>query len=113
MEDIDSLQIEIKADANNASNALDKLANSLESFRKSVTWDTGKLYSIGTGIKNIADAATGFKGAKSKELTSLANALQKFDKVDTVSLRGVGSASMNFQEECLMCRILMCPEWLT
>ena len=92
MADIDSLQIKIKADANNASNALDKLANSLESFHKSVTWDTGKLYSIGTGIKNIADAATGFKGAKSKELTSLANALQKFDKVDTVSLRGVGSA---------------------
>lgn len=92
MADIDSLQIKIKADANNASNALDKLANSLESFRKSVTWDTGKLYSIGTGIKNIADAATGFKGAKSKELTSLANALQKFYKVDTVSLRGVGSA---------------------
>ena len=92
MADIDNLQIKISADANKATNALNKLANSLESFRKSVTWDTGKLYSMGTGIKNIADAATGFKGAKSKELTSLANALQKFDKVDTVSLRGVGSA---------------------
>lgn len=92
MADIDNLQIKISADANKATNALNKLANSLESFRKSVTWDTGKLYSIGTGIKNIADAATGFKGAKSKELISLANALQKFDKVDTVSLRGVGSA---------------------
>ncbi len=92
MADIDELQIKISADANKATNALNKLANSLESFRKSVTWDTGKLYSMGTGIKNIADAATGFKGAKSKELTSLANALQKFDKVDTVSLRGVGSA---------------------
>lgn len=92
MADIDSLQIKIKADANSASNALDKLAVSLESFRKSVAWDTGKLYSIGTGIKNISDAATGFKGAKSKELSSLATALNNFDKVDTVSLRGVGSA---------------------
>lgn len=92
MADIDSLQIKIKADANSASNALDKLATSLESFRKSVAWDTGRLYSIGTGIKNISDAATGFKGAKSKELSSLATALNNFNKVDTVSLRGVGSA---------------------
>lgn len=92
MADIDFLQIKIKADANSASNALDKLATSLESFRKSVAWDTGKLYSIGTGIKNISDAATGFKGAKSKELSSLATALNNFNKVDTVSLRGVGSA---------------------
>lgn len=92
MADIDSLQIKIKADANSASNALDKLATSLEGFRKSVAWDTGKLYSIGTGIKNISDAAVGFKGAKSKELSSLATALNNFDKVDTVSLRGVGSA---------------------
>lgn len=92
MADIDSLQIKISADANKASNAIDKLAKSLESFQKSVTWDTGKLYSIGTGIKNIADAATGFKGAKSKELTSLSTALQNFNKVDTVYLRGVGSA---------------------
>ena len=90
--EIDSLQIKISADANKASNALDKLAKSLEGFQKSVVWDTGKLYSIGTGIKNIADAASGFKGAKSKELTSLSTALQNFNKVDTVSLRGVGSA---------------------
>lgn len=93
--DIDNLQIKISADANKASSALNKLANSLESFRKSVVWDTGKLYSIGTGIKNISDAATGFKGAKSKELSSLATALNKFNKVDTVSLRGVGSAMEN------------------
>ena len=93
--DIDDLQIKISADANKASSALNKLANSLESFRKSVVWDTGKLYSIGTGIKNISDAATGFKGAKSKELSSLATALNKFNKVDTVSLRGVGSAMEN------------------
>lgn len=92
MAEIDNLQIKISADANKATNALNKLANSLGNFQKSVTWDVGKLYSIGTGIKNIADAATGFKGAKSKELTSLATALKNFDKVDTVSLRGVGSA---------------------
>lgn len=100
--DIDNLQIKISADANKASSALNKLANSLESFRKSVVWDTGKLYSIGTGIKNISDAATGFKGAKSKELSSLATALNKFNKVDTVSLRGVGSAMENLAHSMLV-----------
>ena len=57
MADLDSLQIKIKADANNASIALDKLANSLTNFQKSLSIDTSKLTIISNSIQSIANAA--------------------------------------------------------
>ena len=43
----------------------------------------------------MSDAATGFKGAKSKEITSLATALSKFSNVDTSSFYGISAAMKN------------------
>lgn len=98
MADIDELQIKIKADSAKASASIEKLASSMENLGKSLSFDTGKLSSIASGIRGISDAATGFKGAKSKEITSLATALKKFSGVDTTSFYGVSSAMKNLAE---------------
>ena len=98
MADIDELQIKIKADSAKASASIEKLASSMENLGKSLSFDTGKLSSIASGIRGISDAATGFKGAQSKEITSLATALKKFSGVDTTSFYGVSSAMKNLAE---------------
>lgn len=95
MADIDELQIKIKADSAKASDSIDKLASSLDSLGKSLSFDTSKLSNIASGIRSMSDAATGFKGAKSKEITSLATALSKFSNVDTSSFYGISAAMKN------------------
>lgn len=95
MADIDELQIKIKADSAKASDSIDKLASSLDSLGKSLSFDTSKLSNIASGIRIMSDAATGFKGAKSKEITSLATALSKFSNVDTSSFYGISAAMKN------------------
>ena len=98
MADIDELQIKIKADSAKASDSIDKLASSLDSLGKSLSFDTSKLSNIASGIRSMSDAATGFKGAKSKEITSLATALSKFSNVDTSSFYGISAAMKNLEE---------------
>lgn len=95
MADIDELQIKIKADSAKASDSIDKLASSLDGLGKSLSFDTSKLLNIASGIRSMSDAATGFKGAKSKEITSLATALSKFSNVDTSSFYGISAAMKN------------------
>lgn len=95
MADIDELQIKIKADSAKASDSIDKLASSLDSLGKSLSFDTSKLSNIASGIRSMSDAATGFKGAKSKEITSLATALSKFSNVDTSSFYGISAEMKN------------------
>lgn len=95
MADIDELQIKIKADSAKASDSIDKLASSLDSLGKSLSFDTSKLSNIASGIRSMSDAATGFKGAKSKEITSIATALSKFSNVDTSSFYGISAAMKN------------------
>lgn len=95
MADIDELQIKIKADSAKASDSIDKLASSLDNLGKSLSFDTSKLSNIASGIRSMSDAATGFKGAKSKEITSLATALNKFSNIDTSSFYGVSAAMKN------------------
>lgn len=95
MADIDELQIKIKADSAKASDSIDKLASSLDNLGKSLSFDTSKLSNIASGIRSMSDAAIGFKGAKSKEITSLATALNKFSNIDTSSFYGVSAAMKN------------------
>jgi hypothetical protein len=95
MADIDELQIKIKADSAKASDSIDKLASSLDNLGKSLSFDTSKLSNIASGIRSMSDAATGFKGAKSKEITSLATALNKFLNIDTSSFYGISAAMKN------------------
>ena len=92
MADLDSLQIKVNASAADASKSLEKLAASMKSLRDNLNVDTQKLQSISTNIRNLSDAASGFKNGKSTELTSLSRALKSFNGIDTNAIHGISSA---------------------
>lgn len=99
MADIDSLQIKIKADANNASNALDKLANSLTNFQKSLSIDTSKLTSISNSIQSIANAANSMNTSGIKNISTLTNSINRMGKIDTSGLSRISSALKTFSAD--------------
>lgn len=99
MTDIDSLQIKIKADANNASNALDKLANSLTNFQKSLSIDTSKLTSISNSIQSIANAASSMNASGIKNISTLTNSINRMGKIDTSGLSRISSALKTFSAD--------------
>lgn len=99
MADIDSLQIKIKADANNASNALDKLANSLTNFQRSLSIDTSKLTSISNSIQSIANAASSMNTSGIKNISTLTNSINRMGKIDTSGLSRISSALKTFSTD--------------
>lgn len=99
MADIDSLQIKIKADANNASNALDKLANSLTNFQRSLSIDTSKLTSISNSIQSIANAASSMNTSGIKNISTFTNSINRMGKIDTSGLSRISSALKTFSAD--------------
>ncbi len=99
MADIDSLQIKIKADANNATNALDKLANSLTNFQRSLSIDTSKLTSISNSIQSIANAASSMNASGIKNISTLTNSINRMGKIDTSGLSRISSALKTFSTD--------------
>lgn len=99
MEDIDSLQIKIKADANNASDALNKLANSLTNFQRSLSIDTSKLTSISNSIQSIANAASSMNTSGIKNISTLTNSINRMGKIDTSGLSRISSALKTFSAD--------------
>lgn len=99
MADIDSLQIKIKADANNASNALNKLANSLTNFQRSLSIDTSKLTSISNSIQSIANAANSMNTSGIKNISTLTNSINRMGKIDTSGLSKISSALKTFSAD--------------
>lgn len=99
MADIDSLQIKIKADATSASNALDKLANSLTNFQRSLSIDTSKLTSISNSIQSIANAANSMNTSGIKNISTLTNSINRMGKIDTSGLSKISSALKTFSAD--------------
>lgn len=97
--DIDSLQIKIKADANNASDALNKLANSLTDFQRSLSIDTSKLTSISNSIQSIANAASSMNASGIKNISTLTNSINRMGKIDTSGLSRISSALKTFSAD--------------
>lgn len=99
MADIDSLQIKIKADATSASNALNKLANSLTNFQRSLSIDTSKLTSISNSIQSIANAANSMNTSGIKNISTLTNYINRMGKIDTSGLSKISSALKTFSAD--------------
>lgn len=99
MADIDSLQIKIKADATSASNALNKLANSLTNFQKSLSIDTSKLTNISNSIQSIANAANSMNTSGIKNISTLTNSINRMGKIDTSGLSRISSALKTFSAD--------------
>nr|DAH30609.1 MAG TPA: minor tail protein [Bacteriophage sp.] len=99
MSDIDSLQIKISADANKATNALNKLASSLTNFQRSLSIDTSKLTSISNSIQSIANAASSMNTSGIKNISTLTNSINRMGKIDTSGLSRISSALKTFSAD--------------
>lgn len=97
--DIDNLQIKISADANKASSALNKLANSLTNFQRSLSIDTSKLTSISNSIQSIANAANSMNTSGIKNISTLTNSINRMGKIDTSGLSRISSALKTFSAD--------------
>lgn len=99
MADIDELQIKISADANKATNALNKLASSLTNFQRSFSIDTSKLTSISNSIQSIANAASSMNTSGIKNISTLTNSINRMGKIDTSGLSRISSALKTFSAD--------------
>lgn len=99
MADIDNLQIKISADANKATNALNKLASSLTNFQRSLSIDTSKLTSISNSIQSIANAASSMNTSGIKNISTLTNSINRMGKIDTIGLSRISSALKTFSAD--------------
>lgn len=99
MADIDNLQIKISADANKATNALNKLASSLTNFQRSLSIDTSKLTSISNSIQSIANAASSMNTSGIKNISTLTNSINRMGKIDTSGLNRISSALKTFSAD--------------
>lgn len=97
--DIDNLQIKISADANKATNALNKLASSLTNFQRSLSIDTSKLTSISNSIQSIANAASSMNTSGIKNISTLTNSINRMGKIDTSGLSRISSALKTFSAD--------------
>lgn len=99
MADIDNLQIKISADANKATNALNKLASSLTNFQRSLSIDTSKLTSISNSIQSIANAASSMNTSGINDISKLTNSINRMGKIDTSGLSRISSALKTFSAD--------------
>lgn len=99
MADIDNLQIKISADANKATNALNKLASSLTNFQRSLSIDTSKLTSISNSIQSIANAASSMNTSGIKNISTLTNSINRMGKIDTSGLSRISYALKTFSAD--------------
>lgn len=99
MADIDNLQIKISADANKATNALNKLASSLTNFQRRLSIDTSKLTSISNSIQSIANAASSMNTSGIKNISTLTNSINRMGKIDTSGLSRISSALKTFSAD--------------
>lgn len=96
MADIDNLQIKISADANKATNALNKLASSLTNFQRSLSIDTSKLTSISNSIQSIANAASSMNTSGIKNISTLTNSINRMGKIEYKRIKQNFSATEDF-----------------
>lgn len=91
-ENIDSLQIEISANANKAEQAIDRLADSLMKLSNSLGGISASKFSdLSNGIRQMASSMSAFsQSVKTQDFTRIANGL---NKVAEINVSGVANAA--------------------
>lgn len=93
-DNIDSLQIEISANAQKADKALDNLAKSLSKLSSTLGGlQTSKFYQLADGMQKFTSAMTGLNGAvKAQDFTRIATGLNKIAGINASGLRSAAVA---------------------
>ena len=101
--EIDSLSIEISANAQKAEQQINKLASALGNLSKKLIFDTTGLQNlsklngdnfskIGDGIKNFADGMKQLQSVKKADFNRLAAGIERLGKIDAGNMSTVSNA---------------------
>ena len=95
-DNIDSLQIEISANAKKADDALEKLSKSISTLSSSLGgMQTSKLYQLADGMSKFAGSMANINGAvKAQDFTRIASGL---NKISSINASGIRAASVAMQ----------------
>lgn len=93
-DNIDSLQIEISANAQKADKALENLTKTLSKFSSSLSGlQTSKFYQLADGMGKFASAMTGLNSSvKAQDFTRIASGLNKIAGINSSGLRSAAVA---------------------
>lgn len=97
MADLETLQIRIKADADTAYKAIDKLAISLNNLSVSIgRIETGKLNDLASGLDNVSYALkTAKQAVKTSDYTAIFKNFTKLSNIDTARLNNLAGSLNN------------------
>ena len=95
MAEIDSLEIQIKAQATKANNAIDKLITKLDKLSTSLnSINTSNLNGLANSVNRLSSAMQSMNNVKTTDFTRLAKGIEKMSTVDTAKINRAAS-SMN------------------
>lgn len=95
MAEIDSLEIQIKAQATKANNAIDKLITKLDKLSTSLnSINTSNLNGLANSVNRLSNAMQSMNNVKTADFTRLAKGIEKISTVDTTKINRAAS-SMN------------------
>lgn len=95
MAEIDSLEIQIKAQATKANNAIDKLITKLDKLSTSLnSINTSNLNGLANSVNRLSNAMQSMNNVKTTDFTRLAKGIEKISTVDTTKINRAAS-SMN------------------
>lgn len=95
MAEIDSLEIQIKAQATKANNAIDKLITKLDKLSTSFSSiNTSNLNGLANSVNRLSSAMQSMNNVKTTDFTRLAKGIEKMSTVDTAKINRAAS-SMN------------------
>ena len=95
MAEIDSLEIQIKAQATKANNAIDKLITKLDKLSTSLnSINTSNLNGLANSVNKLSSAMQSMNNVKTADFTRLAKGIEKISTVDTTKINSAAS-SMN------------------
>lgn len=90
--DIDSLQIQINAQATKANDAIDRLVSKLDRLTTSLSSiDGSKLNGLANGVQHLGTAMQTMNNVKTADFTRLAKNLTALNNIDTSKLSGVST----------------------
>lgn len=91
--ELDSLELKIKANATDANNALDKLVENLKNLSSSLgVINNVNFLNFSNGVKNITNAMQGMKSVSTADFTRLSKGIQKISTIDTAAINKASTA---------------------
>ena len=99
MATVDSLDIQMSAQASKASSSLDNLVSKLNTLSNSLSRINGSgLTGLANGVKKLSTAMQGMENIKTEDFEKIANGFKKFSEIDSAKLNSTAGALNNLSK---------------